>query len=178
MTGNRLIKALLIVATLSLISTEGQSQEVGFSFLSYPSPGYNLVWEPGMNGSGVSFFINRHKFKKLNLSLSGEYAMTTWGHQAFFGLGINRTWLSLNRFEMNTYGHLLNGLAFFKPGPIYVFGVDTRAAANYYLYNDVKIFLGLGLRYTLAPGYRQYGLIETSIDLPVEFGMKFVFGRN
>ena len=79
--------------------------------------------------------------------------------------------------SLNTYGHLLNGLAFFKPAPLYVFGVDTRAAANFYLYQDVKIFIGAGIRYTLSPGYRQYGLIETSLDLPLEIGMKFTPGR-
>lgn len=177
MGGSRLTKIFLLILVLALFKPEGKSQEIGFSFLAYPSAGYNLVWEPGMNGGGFSLFLNRQKYKKLNLSMSGEYAMTTWGHQAFFGLGINRTWLSFNRFEMNTYAHLLNGLAFYKPSSIYVFGVDTRAAANFYLYQDVKIFFGLGIRYTLAPGYEKYGLIETSFDLPLEIGMKFTPGR-
>jgi len=127
-----------------------------------------------MNGGGMAVFYNQQRYDKLNLSISGEYALTTWGNQAFLGVGINRTWLSLNRFEMNTYGHLLNGLAFYKPKSLYVFGVDTRIAANFYLLQDLKLFLGFGIRYTLCPAYRQYGLIETSLDLPIEVGLKFI----
>jgi len=177
MVGTRLIKAFLIILAIILIKPDGKTQETGFSVMAYPSAGYNLIWEPGMNGGGISVFFNRQKYSKLNLSLSGEYAMTTWGHQAFFGIGINRTWLSLNRFELNTFGHMLNGMAFFKPGPIYVFGIDARAAANFYLYQNTKLFIGTGPRYTLAPGYRKYGLIETSFDLPLEIGLKFTPGR-
>ena len=173
MVGTKILKASFILALLVLLIPKGKSQEFGFSFLAYPSAGYNLVFEPGMNGYGASVFYNRQKFKKLNLSISGEYASSTWGSQAFFGLGINRTWISQNRFQLNTYGHLLNGLAFYKPKSLYVFGVDTRIVANFYLFQDVKLFFGLGIRYTLCPAYRQYGLIETSIDLPVELGIKY-----
>lgn len=172
MGGTRYIKTILLLVVLFLLTHKGKTQEFGFSVLSYPSLGYNLVFEPGMNGGGASLFFNRQKFKKLNLSLSAEYALSTWGSQAFFGLGINRTWLSLNRFEMNTYAHFLNGLSLYRPKSIYVFGVDTRIAANYYIYKDVKLFLGFGWRFTMSPGYRQYGLIETSFDLPFELGIK------
>ncbi len=172
MVGTKLLKGCLLVACLLLFLKTGKAQEFGLSVLAYPSAGYNLVLEPGMNGGGMAVFFNRQKYKKLNLSLSGEYALTTWGNQAFIGLGINRTWLSLNRFEMNTYGHLLNGLAFYKPKSLYVFGVDTRIAANFYLFKDIKLFCGIGIRYTLCLGYRQYGLIKTSLDLPIEFGFK------
>lgn len=171
--GTKVLKASFTLAIFVLLIPIGKSQEVGFSLMAYPSAGYNLVFEPGMNGTGVSVFYNRQKFKKLNLSLSGEYAVTTWGNQAFFGLGINRTWISQNRFQLGTYGHLLNGIAFYKPKSLYVFGVDTRMVANYYLFQDIKLFLGLGVRYTLNPGYRDYGIIETSLDLPLELGMKF-----
>ena len=74
MAGIRLIKALLIVLAIMLIKPEAKSQEIGFSFMAYPSAGYNLVWEPGMNGGGFSVFVNRQKYRKLNLSISGEYA--------------------------------------------------------------------------------------------------------
>lgn len=173
MIGNKFLKTFLILVCLFLTLQKGKTQEFGFSALSYPSLGYNLVFEPGMNGGGMAIFFNRQRYDKLNLSISGEYALTTWGNQAFMGVGINRTWFSLNRFEMNTYGHLLNGLAFYKPKSLYVFGVDTRIAANFYLYQDTKLFLGFGIRYTLCPAYRQYGLIETTIDLPIEIGIKF-----
>ena len=173
MIGNRLLKAFLILACLFFTLQKGKTQEFGFSALAYPSLGYNLVYEPGMNGGGMAVFFNRQRHDKLNLSVSGEYALTTWGNHAFLGVGINRTWLSLNRFEINTYGHLLNGLAFYKPKSLYVFGVDTRIAANFYLLQDLKLFLGFGIRYTLCPAYRQYGLIETSFDLPIEIGLKF-----
>ncbi len=173
MVGIRLLKSCLLVASLFLLVQTGKAQEFGLSVSAYPSLGYNLVFEPGMNGGGMAVFFNRQKYKKLNLSLSGEYSLTTWGNEAFFGLGINRTWLSLNRFELNTYAHAINGLAFFKPKSLYVFGVDSRIAANFYMYKDIKLFCGIGFRYTLCPAYAQYGLIETSFDLPIEFGIKF-----
>ena len=172
MAGTKIIKASFTLALLVLLIPNGKAQEFGFSVLTYPSTGYNLVFEPGMNGGGMAVFFNRQKYKKLNLSLSGEYALTTWGNEAFFGLGINRTWLSLNRFELNTYAHAINGLAFFKPKSLYIFGVDSRIAANFYMYKDIKLFCGIGFRYTLCPAYAQYGLIETSFDLPIEFGIK------
>jgi len=174
MIGTKYLKILFILSCLFVALQQGRTQEFGFSALSYPSLGYNLVFEPGMNGGGMTLFVNRQRYDKLNLSLSGEFALSTWGNQTFLGVGINRTWLSLNRFEMNTYFHFLNGLALYKPKPLYVFGADTRAAANFYLYQDIKLFLGFGIRYTLCPAYRQYGLIETSFDLPIELGIKFV----
>ena len=85
--GTKLLKIWMLIAAISLLSEKSEGQELGFSLFSYPSIGYNLVYEPGMNGAGASIFYNRGKFKKLNLSLSGEYAMTTWGHQGFFGFG-------------------------------------------------------------------------------------------
>jgi hypothetical protein len=173
MAGNNSFKICLIILCLFVFTQKGKTQEFGISGLVYPSLAYNLVFEPGMNGGGVAVFFNRQKFKKLNLSLSGEYALSTWGNQGFLGIGINRTWLSLNRFELNTYGRFLNGLAFYKPKSLYVFGVDTRIAANFYLYKEIKLFCGVGIRYTFCPGYREYGLIETSLDIPIELGLKY-----
>ena len=177
MTGTKIIKIWILIAAIGMITIRSKGQEIGFSFLAYPSAGYNLVMEPGMNGAGASFFYNRTKYDQLNLSLSAEYAMTTWGHQVFSGIGINRTWISWERFELNTFAHLLNGLALHKPKSLYVFGVDTRMGANYYWYNDIKFFIAAGIRYTLSPGYKSYGIVETSLDIPVQFGMKFLLGR-
>ena len=172
MTGTRIIKFCIVIASLLLTVNNAKGQEFGFSILAYPSAGYNLVLEPGMNGGGASLFYNGQRNKKLNLSLSAEYAMTTWGHQSFVGIGVNRTWVSWDRFELNTTGHFINGLAFYRPQSLYVFGVDTRISANFYIYQDLKVFLGTGIRFTLCPGYREYGLIETSLDIPVELGIK------
>ncbi len=175
MGGTRLLRIGVFIASFFLLIQNGNSQEIGFSLNSFVSPSYNLIYEPGMNGGGISIFYNRQKFKRLNLSLSGEYAMSTWGHQTFVGLGINRTWVEWERFGLNTYGHLLNGLAFYKPKPLYVFGVDTRIVANFYIRQKLKVFIGTGIRYTLCPGYSKYGLIETSLDIPLEIGMKYDF---
>ena len=175
MGGTRLHRIGVLIALLSRLIQNGNSQEIGFSLKSFVSPSYNLVYQPGMNGGGVSIFYNRQKFNKLNISLSGEYAISTWGHQAFFGLGINRTWVEWERFGLNTFGHLLNGLAFYKPNPLYVVGFDTRIVANLYLRQKLKVFIGTGIRYTLCPGYSKYGLIETSLDIPLEIGIKYNF---
>lgn len=177
MTGTKIIKIWILIAAIGMITNRSNGQEIGFSFLAYPSAGYNLVMETGMNGAGASFFYNRTKYDQLNFSLSAEYAMTTWGHQIFSGIGINRTWISWERFELNTFAHLLNGLALHKPKSLYVFGVDTRMGANYYWYKDIKFFIAGGVRYTLNPGYKSYGIIETSLDFPVQIGMKFLLGR-
>lgn len=175
MGGIRLIKLVIIISSLFFITRNGNSQEVGISGLSYFSPGYNLVTEPGMNGAGISIFYNRQMFEKLNLSISGEYAMSTWGNQVFFGFGIIRTWLEYERFSLNTYGRLLNGLALYEPQPLYVFGVDTRIGANLYINQKLKAFLGTGVRFTLCPAYKDYGLIESSLDIPIELGIKYAF---
>lgn len=177
MAGTKTIKYFLLLVFLFSFLKSGKSQEIGFSLLAYPSPAYNLVYEPGMNGFGASVFYKREKFKKLNLSMSAEYAMTSWGHQTFFGFGINRTWVNWERFQITSIAHLLNGLALHKPQSLYVFGVDTRLNGNFYINHDLKLFLGIGVRYTLSPGYRKYGIIETSLDLPVEFGIKYVVSR-
>jgi hypothetical protein len=177
MAGTKRTKFLLILVSLFLMVQTGKSQEVGFAFLAYPSPAFNLVLEPGMNGFGASFYYKMERFKKLNFSMSAEYAMTSWAHQGLIGLGINRTWVRWERFQINTLTHFLNGLSFHKPQPLYVFGVDTRLTGNFHIFQDLKIFGGIGIRYTLSPGYRQYGLIETSTDLPVEIGIKYVIGR-
>ena len=175
MAGTRLIKLVIIITSMLFLSRNGNSQEVGVSALSYFSPSYNLVLEPGMNGAGFSFFYNRQRYRRLNFSISGEYAMSTWGHQAFLGFGINRTWIEWERFSLTTFGHFLTGLALYKPQPLYVFGVDTRISANYYLNYNLKVFLGTGVRYTLCPAYRKYGLIESSLDIPFELGIKYAF---
>jgi hypothetical protein len=177
MAGTKKIKYFLLFLFFFSFIQSSKSQEIGFSLLAYPSPAYNLVYEPGMNGFGASIFVKREKSKKLNLSMSAEYAMTSWGHQTFLGFGINRTWVNWQRFQFTSILHMLNGLALHKPQSIYVFGVDTRAHGNFHINQDLKLFLGVGIRYTLSPGYRQYGIIETSLDLPVEFGVKYVISR-
>jgi len=175
MGGTRLIKLVIIIASMFLLTGKGNSQEIGISAMTYISPGYNFVLDPGMNGAGFSVFYNGQKHRRLNLSISGEYAMSTWGHQALLGIGINRTWLEWERFSLTTYGHFLSGLALYEPQSLYVFGVDTRISANYYLNYNLKVFLGVGAKYTLCPAYRKYGLIETSLDIPIELGMKYAF---
>lgn len=175
MTGTKILKATLILLLLGGLARNSAAQEIGISFSAFPSPGYNMVFEPGMNGGSAAVFFHTTRYRVVNFSISGEYAISGWGHETFLGIGINKTWWSINRFEMNTYAHMLNGLALFMPKSLYIIGVDTRAVFNYFLYHDIKLFAGIGIRYTVCPEYGNYGLFETILDLPVEIGLKYTW---
>jgi hypothetical protein len=93
-------------------------------------------------------------------------------NEFLLGFGINKTFWQAERFRVSLEANLLNGIDLYKPAPMYVGGIEGVARIDYYIKKKLTLFLGIGARATLSPGYRDIGVWKHS-SWPVSLGIRF-----
>lgn len=170
-TKNNILQTLLLL-TFLIPSNSLQAQKTDISLRAFPSSWYNSYYEPGFDGMGLCVAYHPILNKVLRLNISGEFSVLRSRNEALFGFGINKTMWQAEHFRISTEANLLNGIDLYKPGPLYVGGIEAVARFDYYLKKKLTLFAGIGARYTICPGYRSYGVWKYN-SWPLMVGVRF-----
>lgn len=165
-----------------LCTSTGMSQEdkrkihkTGVTIGYYLSTGYNRVFQPGGNGSGISMNYDQIQQSGWGYSVGTEYRINDWGNLILVETGFMKSMINRHKWELVAGMELLNGLALFHPHPHYVFGIEVLSRAQLYTRLRTEIRFELGLRWTACPAYKDYGLITSYLEIPLRIGMMRVW---
>ncbi|MFN3939710.1 MAG: hypothetical protein ACK4IY_03930 [Chitinophagales bacterium] len=150
---------------------------------------YNAEFDLDM-ASGFTFSSTYTSvLRKLNViyNLGAEYSIAGWGNQVLLQTGISKVWMRPSGFiraadkESVTYIksnwlvstdlNMYNGVALFRPAPLYVFAVEPAVIAAYKTGDRFFISGTVAPRFTWCPGYIDYGEINSYTDILFKIGV-------
>jgi hypothetical protein len=171
---------VIITFTLFLLSSPTKAQSFQTTVFGNLGLGYQMngknVYEPGFSGAG--FRLDRiQSIESSNFSIvSGfEFSFLGWGSQVLVNNGFRIRFFQLNKF--GTFGKFsaLNGIALLRPKLLYAGAFDLGLEFNYELKKNLSIYLSSGFRYSICPGYQDYGSIWSYSDIPIGIGLQWSF---
>jgi hypothetical protein len=166
-------KTLLFFILISAVTLKLPAQKLDISFRSYPSSWYNGYFEPAIDGSGLTLAWHPRITDKLSLTLSGEFDILRARSELLIGTGVTRSLWTKNRLTLSLGASLLNGIDLYKPHPLYVGGAEALLRLDYKIgKKNTSLFALIGARYTVCPGYREYGVWRYN-SWPVGIGIGF-----
>jgi hypothetical protein len=168
---NKILLLLFLASFLTGINAV-KAQQTDISVRAFPSSWYNSYFEPGLDGLGLAVAYHPILNKLYRLNISGEFSVLRSRNEFLLGFGINKTFWQAERFRVSLEANLLNGIDLYKPAPMYVGGIEGVARIDYYIKKKLTLFLGIGARATLSPGYRDIGVWKHS-SWPVSLGIRF-----
>ena len=133
----------------------------------YPSPGYNRVYQPGMNGFGMGIGGSYNLGARVDPVIGFEYRVSDWGNLLLTSAGIERTWWENRRLRFGSEASWINGLALYRPKSLYITGFEILNALSLKTGRRFAVELFFGMRWTAMPAYKAYGLITSYLELPV-----------
>ncbi len=164
-------RKLVLIVTLFPVAILLQAQDFDLSLRAYPSTWYNGYFEPGMDGGGLALAW-RPKFNdRTRFIVSGEFGVLKTRNECYAGLGFTRTILSGNHITLSGVAGLLNGFGLYRPKLLYTGGAEAYMRFDYRIGKRASLFAIIGARYTLCPGYREYGVWRYS-SWPVGIGIE------
>lgn len=168
-SANRFCIACCLVLFFSI---NVHAQQTDISVRAYPSSWYNSYFEPGFDGMGLCVAYHPILSKIIRLNISAEFSVLRSRNTALLGFGINKSIWQARHFRISAEANLLSGIELYKPGPLYVGGIEGVARFDYYVNKRMALFFGIGARYTVSPGYRSFGVWKHN-SWPVMVGVRF-----
>jgi hypothetical protein len=172
MTTKNSIPKLLLLLTFLIASTGIKAQQTDIFIRAFPSSWYNSYYEPGFDGLGLGAAYHPVINKYYRLNISGEFSVLRSRNEILLGIGINKTFWQAEHFRVSLEANLLNGIDLYKPGPLYVGGIEGGVRFDYYVKKKLTLFAGIGVRGTMCPGYRDFGVWKHS-SWPLTVGVRF-----
>ena len=184
------IKGLALAIGLTCAMLPGRAQHLDIGFRTFPSSWYNSWFEPGNAGGGLAITWHPALNKNWRLNVGGEFALLRSRTETLFGIGAARTvWshtfpvsdtLSAGnrgkpvpgQLRISVEANLLNGFDLFRPQGMYAGGAEAAVRCDYRISKRISAFVSFGARYTVTPGYRNYGVWRYS-TWPLTVGAGF-----
>ncbi len=166
-------KTLIFFILISAVAIKLPAQKLDISFRSYPSSWYNGYFEPAVDGSGLTLAWHPRISDKMHLTLSGEFDILRARSEFLIGTGVTRSLWTKNRLMLSIGASLLNGIDLYKPHPLYVGGAEAALRFDYKIgKKSTSLFALFGARYTVCPGYLEYGVYQYT-SWPLGIGLSF-----
>jgi hypothetical protein len=165
----------LVMLSSTVKAQSFQTTMFGNLGLGYQMNGKN-VYEPGFSGAGLR--LDRIQvLDSSNFSIvSGfEFSFLGWGSQVLVNNGFRVKFLQHKKFGVFGTFSALNGIALLRPKLLYAGAFDLGFEFNYELKKNLSIYLSSGFRYSICPGYQDYGSIWSYSDIPIGIGLQWSF---
>ena len=177
--GGRPFPGLLLLLVASALFTahfQVHGQDFQASVYGHVALGYQLddqnVYEPGFNGVGFCFdriqTLDSTRFSIIN---GFEYSIIGWGSQILMNNGFGLQIFTKNKFSAKATFSALNGIILFRPKPLYTGAFELGTQFFYAIKQNTSLYLRVGFRYSLSPGYRDYGPMWSYSGVPVGIGI-------
>ena len=130
--------------------------------------------DPGINGAALSVGVQRSISRNWHSGLAAEFGAAGAGNYFAVAAGITREVHAKSTSLVFKPGiNLLQGMALFKPDPIYIWGLEQANFFGFRLKNGSAPGVILGVRYYGFPGYAAYS--ETSSFMDIRAGIRYMF---
>lgn len=165
------MKNILILSFfLTLFYWNTNAQKLHLETHLFPSLAYQNTFETGYNGTAFAIEYQKTLTSDWDLLTGLEYSFVGWGNQGLVELGLSRNLMKKEKLSLNAELTLLNGLAWFRPKSLYVWGGMVGVTLAWNVRKRSSLTLGTGIRYTQCPAYKDYSRIYSYLDIPIHIG--------
>ena len=168
-------KLTIFLLLLNFASTQGYSQQIEINTKSL----YGL-WNNENGGyyyGGGSFeLLYEHPLKKGALRGGIEFRTIDWGNQVTLNVGYKVPYIQKGNWSFSGITSAGFGLALFVDNLLFVYSVDYIPVFTWLRNKRMDFDIGLGIRFTNSPAYKNYGKINQLLELPLRIGMTYNLG--
>lgn len=168
-------KILIIICSLSTFSIFSQNIEANLK--SFYGIRNNEAIEYFYGGGGLELLYTQ-PIKKGFLRTGLEFRTIDWGNQLSVNIGYSHPYLSKETWSLKGIGSAGLGLALFYKKPQFVWSTEYMTAFQWLLQKKINMDIGLGIRYTHNPAYKNYGKINQVLEIPFKLGFQFNLNRK
>ncbi len=169
-------KLVLSIFIFCLINTLN-AQQIALNFESFPGVAYRGGGGYFYGGGGLEVTY-QHDFKQGRIRGGLEYRIIDWGNQIGLNVAYNHPYFVHNAWRVSGTSGLQLGLALFRQRPLFVYGLEYSPEVEWQSGKRFFANAGLGIRYTNSPKYRNFGTINSVLELPIKIGFGFRLGKR
>lgn len=162
---------LITILCINLFVLNGTSQSIELNTGSY----YGIWQNEGSGyyyGGGSFELLYEHALNKNALRGGIEFRTINWGNQLSLNLGFKTTYIQKEKWSLSGVTTAGFGLALFVKNPLFVYSIDYMPVFTWLRNKRFDFDIGLGIRFTHCPAYRNYGKINQLLELPLKIGVK------
>ncbi len=146
--------------------------------LEFNTKGFFGLWNNAQtsyfyDGAAIELLYER-PYKNAALRAGLEYRSIDWGNQVSINLGYVLTHISKDKWNLDGVISPGIGLALFRENPLFVYSISYMPEFIFAKNKRRNLTLGLGIRYTHSPAYKEYGNINQVLDFPLKIGVRFM----
>ena len=160
---------------------------VNFSFQFFSSSAQNLEIQtslfyvfqpkdlPGNSLEGTGFSMNYGFYHTNHVRLTGgvEFQGNSWANHVLVNAGISYALITKPKYQAEIQLIAGNGLALFKPSPMYSFSPEANVFLNYITKRNNQWGIGTGIQYMITPAYETISPVYRMWTLPVHLRYRF-----
>ncbi|MEL6589329.1 MAG: hypothetical protein AAFQ68_04585 [Bacteroidota bacterium] len=155
--------------------------------LSAQSLQFNLRTMPGFAYNGGSGYFNggfvletayQRPISIGDLHFGAEFRAIDWGNQLSLNLGYRGEYWRKDAWRLAGLTQIQVGSALFANGSLFSWGFSYQFQARWQSEGRFYGLLGLGIRFSNAPAYKEFGSINQVWELPVQLGMGLQLGKQ
>lgn len=169
------MKRYILIAVFAFLYVTAFAQNIEIGISSYPGIWHNVSAE-GFNGGGGIDIMYDHPLKKGHVRSGLEFRSIDWGNQVSIKAGYLASYIEKPRWSLSGLTSLGAGFALFRENPIFVWSAEYLPEFRWYSKKRFNASLSVGIRYSHAPKYIDYGRINQLIEIPVRIGLAFKMG--
>lgn len=166
------MKQLLYTFVFFCLLNTLSAQQISLNFESFPGVAYRGGGGYFYGGGGLELTY-QHDLGKGRLRGGLEYRMIDWGNQASINAAYNVTYYEREAWRISGTSGLQLGLALFREKPLFAWGLEYSPEVEWQSGKRFFANASLGIRYTNSPKYKNYGNINSVLELPVRVGWGF-----
>jgi len=172
------MKKLFLLSFLPILFYfNSNAQKLHLETHFFPSLAYQNTFETGYNGTAFALEYQKTLTSDWDLLAGLEYGFIGWGNQGLVELGLSRNFIKKEKISLNAELVFLNGLAWFRPKSLYVWGGMLGATFTWNIRKKSSLTVGTGIRYTQCPAYKDFSSIYSYLDIPLQMGWQIDFGK-
>jgi len=171
------MKQLRYIFIFFCVTTTLSAQQISLNFESFPGVAYSGGSGYFYGGGGLELAF-QYDLRKGRIRGGLEYRMIDWGNQTSINAGYNMTYYVRNAWRISGTSGLQLGLALFREKPLFAWGLEYSPEVEWQSGKRFFANASLGIRYTNSLKYKNYGNINSVLELPVRIGWGFRLGKT
>lgn len=124
-------------------------------------------------GGGSFELLYEHPINKGALRGGIEFRTIDWGNQVALNVGFKGNYIQKEKWSLSGVTSAGLGLALFVKNPLFVYSIDYMPVFTWLRNKRFDYYVGLGIRFTHCPAYRNYSKVNQLIELPLKIGVTY-----
>ncbi|MEM6345415.1 MAG: hypothetical protein AAF927_16095 [Bacteroidota bacterium] len=163
---------IIYTVLILLLPLGASAQELQFNMLSFNGIAQNEGSGYFYGGGGLeTAYI--YPLGEAALHIGAEYRFIDWGNQLSLTLGYRSDYWQQGDWSVSGLSKVQLGAALFNNGSLFAWGLSYQLQGRWQSQGRFFGTLGVGVRYSNAPSYKEFGPIDRLWELPIQLGMGF-----